>query len=86
MIQSWRHEISVEWPVSCLAKLEVLSEELLLCRVGGGILGPRKDKPLQVFEAQPKTIRLVVMLSARFPRSLRNAVDLLRERGVEVSH
>lgn len=52
----------------------------------GGILGPRKDKPLQVFEAQPKTIRLVVMLSARFPRSLRNAVDLLRERGVEVSH
>lgn len=76
----------MEWPVSCLAKLEVLSEELFLCWVGGGILGPRKDKPLQVFEAQPETIRLVVTLSVRFPRSLRNAVDLLRERGVEVSH
>jgi hypothetical protein len=31
-------------------------------------------------------IRLAVMLYVRFPLSLRNAEDLLHERGIDVSH
>ena len=34
----------------------------------------------------PEVIRLAVMLYVRFPFSLRNVEDLLRERGTEVSH
>lgn len=37
-------------------------------------------------KTSPEIIRLAVMLFARFPLSLRNVEDLLRERGVEVSH
>jgi len=39
-----------------------------------------------VVQNQPEIIRLAVMLYVRFPLSLRNAEDLLHERGVDVSH
>ena len=38
------------------------------------------------FKTPPEIIRLAVMLYMRFPLSLRIVEDLLRERGVEISH
>lgn len=42
--------------------------------------------PFRYFKTSPEIIRLAVMLYVRFPLSLRNVEDLLRERGIEVSH
>src|SRR4028118_2070358 len=41
--------------------------------------------PFRYFKTSPEVIRLAVMLYTRFPLSLRNVEDLLRERGIEVS-
>jgi len=42
--------------------------------------------PFKYFNTSPEVIRLAVMMYARFPLSLRNAEDLLRERGIGVTH
>ncbi|CUH46587.1 putative oxidoreductase CzcO [Ruegeria atlantica] len=45
-----------------------------------------KQSPFKYFKTSPEIIRLAVMLYIRFPLSLRNVEDLLRERGIDVSH
>ncbi|CUK10475.1 Integrase core domain protein [Shimia thalassica] len=45
-----------------------------------------KRSPFRYFKTSPEIIRLAVMLYVRFPLSLRNAEDLLHERGIDVSH
>ena len=45
-----------------------------------------KRSPFKYFKTSPEIIRLAVMLYVRFPLSLRNVEDLLRERAIEVSH
>ena len=45
-----------------------------------------KNSPFRYFKTSPEVIRLAVMMYVRFPLSLRNVEDLLRERGVGVSH
>ena len=45
-----------------------------------------KRSPFRYFKTSPEVIRLAVMMYVRFPLSLRNVEDLLRERGVGVSH
>jgi putative transposase len=45
-----------------------------------------KHPPFRYFKTSPEIIRLAVMLYIRFPLSLRNVEDLLRERGIEISH
>ena len=45
-----------------------------------------KDSPFKWFKTSPEIFRLAVMLYVRFPLSLRNAEDLLHERGVDASH
>lgn len=42
--------------------------------------------PFRYFNISPEIIRLAVMLYIRYPLSLRNAEDLLHERGIETSH
>ena len=42
--------------------------------------------PFRYFKTSPEIIRLAVVLSVRFPLSLRNVEDLLHERGIHVSH
>jgi len=38
------------------------------------------------FKTSPEIIRLAVMLSVRYPLSLRNVKDLLHQRGIEIPH
>jgi putative transposase len=38
------------------------------------------------FKTSPEIIRLAVMMSVRYPLSLRNVEDLLHERGIDISH
>ena len=45
-----------------------------------------KRSPLRYFKISRKIIGLAVMLYVRFPLSLRNAGDLLDERGVDIRH
>lgn len=45
-----------------------------------------KRSPFRYFKTSPAIIRLAVMLYVRFPLSLRNVVDLLHERGIEISN
>ena len=45
-----------------------------------------KCSPFRYFKTNPEIIRLAVMLYVWFPLSLRNVEDLLRERGIDVSH
>lgn len=45
-----------------------------------------KSDPFRCFETSREIICLAVMLYVRFPLSLRNVEDLLRERGIDVSH
>jgi putative transposase len=45
-----------------------------------------KHPAFRYFKPGPEVIRLAVMMYVRFPLSLRNAEDLLHERGVDVSH
>ena len=42
--------------------------------------------PFRYFKTSPEIIRLAVMMYVRFPLSLRNVVDLLHERGIDISH
>ena len=43
-----------------------------------------KRSPFRYFKTSPEIIRLTVMFYIRFPLSLRNVVDLLYERGIDV--
>ncbi len=45
-----------------------------------------KPSPFRHFKTAPEIIRLAVMLSVRYPLSLRNVEDLLHERGIDISH
>ena len=45
-----------------------------------------KHNPFRYFKTSPEIIRVAVMMYVRFPLSLRNVEDLLRERGTDVSH
>jgi putative transposase len=45
-----------------------------------------KHSLFRYFKTSPEVIRLAVMMSVRFPLSLRNVVDLLHERGIDLSH
>jgi len=48
---------------------------------------PRKPASLfRYFHSSPEIIRLAVMMYVRFPLSLRNAEDLLAERGIDICH
>ena len=38
------------------------------------------------FTTSPEIIRLAVMMYVRYPLSLRNAEDLLHERGIDITH
>ena len=38
------------------------------------------------FKTSPEIIRIAVMMHVRFPLSLRNVEDLLRERGIDITH
>src|SRR6201987_4733089 len=44
------------------------------------------SNPFRYFNSLPEVIRLVVMMYARYPLSLRNVEDLLAERGIDTSH
>lgn len=45
-----------------------------------------KPGPSRHFKTSPEIIRLTVMIYILFPASLRKVEDLLRERGIEISH
>ncbi|WP_413992494.1 hypothetical protein ACMDCR_10625 [Labrys okinawensis] len=45
-----------------------------------------KLNPSRYFNSSPEVIRLAVMMYVRYPWSLRNAEDLLHERGVDICH
>ena len=45
-----------------------------------------KPSPFKYFKTSPEIIRRAAMLYVRFALSLRNAEDLLHEKGVDVSH
>ena len=65
----------------------MLSEKLFLRRVRQPLTSVMpKQSPFRYFKTSPEIIRLEVMLYVWFPLSLRNAEDLLHERGIEVSH
>jgi putative transposase len=42
--------------------------------------------PFRYFNSSPEIIRLAVMMYVKYPLSLRNAEDLLSERGIDTSH
>jgi putative transposase len=44
----------------------------------------KSPNSFRYFDSSPEVIRLVVMMYVRFPRSLRNAEDLLAERGIDI--
>ncbi len=46
----------------------------------------RKPSPFRYFKTSPEIIRLALMPYIRFPLSLRNAEDLLHQRGIDISH
>lgn len=45
-----------------------------------------KCSPFRCFETSLEVIRLAVIMYVRFPLSLRNVKDLLRERGIDINH
>jgi putative transposase len=65
-----------------------LSEKLGVLRGRGTGWCPRINKrdPFKYFSSRKEIIRLAVMLCVRFPLLLRNVVDLLHERGIDISH
>ena len=46
----------------------------------------KPKNPFAYFHSSPDIIRMVVMLYARYPLSLRNVEDLLFERGYDLRH
>ena len=74
--------------VRVLTAASALSEQI----GEGGLEGKRarmlspKPNPFRYFNSSPEVIRLAVMMYVRYPLSLRNAEDLLHERGVDICH
>ncbi len=46
----------------------------------------KNKNPFRYFKTSPEIIRLAVMMSVRFPLSLRNVEDLLHERGIDICY
>ncbi|MDQ3186350.1 MAG: IS6 family transposase [Pseudomonadota bacterium] len=46
----------------------------------------KPPSPFRCFNSSPEVIRLVVMMYVKYPLSLRNAEDLLFERGIDITH
>jgi len=46
----------------------------------------QSTNPFRWFDSSPEIIRLVVMMSVKYPLSLRNVEDLLAERGIDICH
>jgi len=46
----------------------------------------KNSNPFRYFTMSPEVICLAVMIYDRFPLSLRNADDLLHERGIDISY
>ena len=46
----------------------------------------KDQNPFRYFKTSPEVIRLAVMMYVRFPLSLRNAEDILHERGIDICH
>jgi putative transposase len=46
----------------------------------------KQKKPFRYFKTSPEIIRLAVMHHVRFPLSLRQAEDILHERGIDICH
>lgn len=46
----------------------------------------KSTNPFRYFGSSPEAIRLVVMMYVKYPLSLRNAEDLLAERGIDICH
>lgn len=69
-------------------KFKVLSEETDLSRAGcwPSIVRRQNASPFRYFKTSPEIIRLAVMMYTQFPLLLRNVEDLLRERGIDISH
>jgi putative transposase len=44
------------------------------------------SNPFRYFNSSPEVIRLVVIMYFRYPLSLRDVVDLLAERGIDINH
>ena len=44
------------------------------------------ENPFRYFNSSPEVIRLTVMMYIRYPLSLRQVVDLLSERGIDICH
>lgn len=56
---------------------------------GNAEVMPRARKPaspFRYFKSSPEVIRLAVLMYVRFPLSLRNVVDLLFEREIDICH
>ena len=51
-----------------------------------GVIVWGMTNPFRYFNSSPEVIRLVVMMYVRYPLSLRNAEDLLAERGIDISY
>ena len=46
----------------------------------------KSSNPFRYFDSSPEVIRLVVMMSVKYPLSLRNVEHLLHERGIDICH
>ena len=46
----------------------------------------KKRSPFRYFKTSPEIIRIAVIMYVRFPLSLGNVEDLLREHSINVSH
>ena len=46
----------------------------------------KNHNPFRNFKTSPEVIQLAVMVYVRFPLSLRNVEELLRERGIDICH
>ena len=44
-----------------------------------------KNNPFRYFKTSPEVIRLAVMMTIRYPLSLRQVEDILFERGIDPS-
>jgi putative transposase len=51
-----------------------------------GLVAFQRKKPFQFLETSPEIIRLAIMMYVRFPLSLRQDENLLRESVVDIYH
>ena len=63
----------------CQSKIDAAQRRNL-----GRITQPKS--PFRHFNSSPEIIRLVAMMSVKYPLSLRNLEDLLAERGIDICH